>query len=87
MYTIQEHCDRALIVFAFPSRTFRQVLHGFPDPTVEGACVGRALERQATLLVVHFPVVKCGRGLGVHQILLQEAFQNHLGGGTRFNGL
>lgn len=58
--------------------TICQVLHGLPHSPVEGSGVGRALECQAELPVVHLPVVKRGRGLDVDQVFLQNAFQDHL---------
>ena len=68
------------------THTFCQILYGLPHATVEGARVSRALEGQAALPVVHLPVVERGRGLGVDQVLLQEALQNHLvGGGWSIN--
>ena len=70
-------------VLSLHALTFRQVLHRLPYTAVKGPRIGRALERQAALLVVHLPVVERGRGLGVEQILFQEAFQNHLGGNGR----
>lgn len=59
-------------------RTFRQVLLGFAHAPVEGAGVGRTLEGQAALLVVHPPVVEGGRGPGVDQVLPHKALQDHL---------
>lgn len=53
-----------------PYGTFSQVLQGLPDATIEGSGVGRALEGQTALPVVHLPVVEGGRGLRVDQILL-----------------
>lgn len=65
------------------THTFCDVLHGFPDSSVEGAGVGGTLEGQATLLVVHLPVMKGWGGLGVLQVLPQETLQDYLCGSTR----
>lgn len=58
--------------------TFSQVLNGFPYPSVKRSGVSRALEGQATLPVLHLPMVKCGRCYGVHQVLPQRTVQDHL---------
>lgn len=58
--------------------TLCYVLQGFPHTSVKGTGIGRALERQAAFFAFDLPVVKCGRGLRVDQILPHETFQNHL---------
>lgn len=40
------------------------------------------MEGQTALPVINLPVMECWRGLGVNQVLLQEAFQNHLETGS-----
>ncbi len=58
--------------------TLCEVLDGLPHAAIERSSVGGALERQATLPVVHSPVMESGRGFSVDQILLQKALQDHL---------
>lgn len=58
--------------------TFSQVLNGFPYPPVECSGVSWTLEGQATLPVLHLPMVKCGRCYGVHKVLPQRTVQDHL---------
>lgn len=60
--------------------TFNEVLDGFPHASVEGPSVSGALKSEPKLPVVDFPVVEGWVRLGVHQVLLHEALQHHLGG-------
>ncbi len=58
--------------------TLFSVLHGSPDPAVEGPSVRRALEGQAELHAADPPVVEDGIDLIVHQIPPDDAVQQHL---------
>lgn len=58
--------------------TLREVLDCLPHTAIKRSGVGRALKRQATLPVVHPPVMESGRGFSVDQIFLQKALQDHL---------
>ncbi len=65
-------------MFVTDPLTLCEVLDGLPHAAIERSSVGGALERQATLPVVHSPVMESGRGFSVDQILLQKALQDHL---------
>lgn len=58
--------------------TFSQVLNGFPYAPVKSSGVCWTLEGQATPSVLHLPVMKCGHGYGVNQVLPQWTVQDYL---------
>ena len=72
-------------MFVWPCPTSVQLVYDALKATLKGDGVGRALERQAKLALLHAPVVEDGVDLVVHQPPLHRTLQHGLdtqGGGV-----
>lgn len=73
---MRENGNSRLAPFELRLTIGEQVVVRLDDALVEGACIGRRLERQSVALLARAPVVECGHHLEILQVPVDGTAEN-----------